>query len=262
MASGISHPFQDDVVLEGLGQRVADDASRFFSKDRLESAAVREERERLARELHDGVLQSLTGAALQLNALAHAVEADPRAARVRLGEIEALISDQQRELRAWIESRLLSAPAAMASTAELTAALDKLCRRAEWQWGLRVQLEVDDHVSVPRVLGDAIHRIFQEGLSNIGRHARARVARLHLCSTLDRACITIADDGVGFPICGSFDLAALDARDAGPASLRKRVASLGGTLQLASDPSGSRLDIGLPLNRFAWPHQVTRSAAA
>ncbi len=177
------HPtLQDDVVLDGLAQRVAADASHFFSKERLECAAVRDEREHLARELHDGVLQSLTGAALQLNALADVVESDPKAASVRLREIEALITDQQRELRMWIESRLLAAPVAMASAAEIAIALEKLCRRAEWQWGICVELKVDESVSVPRALGDAIFRLFQEGLSNIGRHARARTARLHLRS--------------------------------------------------------------------------------
>ena len=89
-----------------------------------------------------------------------------------------------------------------------------------------------------------------------------RTARLHLRSTLDRACLTVADDGAGFPFQGCYDRAARDARNVGPASLRKRVASLGGELELTSEPSGSRLDISLPLERLARPRPIARSAAA
>src|SRR6266487_3308089 len=94
--------FQEDRILEGGDRQVMADVNRFFSKERLEQAAMQDERVRLARELHDGVLQSLAGAALQLEAMSRLIEVDPDEARARIKEIEKLIAEEQRELRHWI----------------------------------------------------------------------------------------------------------------------------------------------------------------
>jgi len=252
---------QEDIVLDGLAQRVAADVNHFFSKERVERAAVLDERERLARELHDGLLQSLTGAALQLNVLSHVVELNPKAARIRLREIEELITEQQRELRAWIESRLLAAPVAMAAASDISAALGKVCRRAEWHWGLRVELTIEQKAAIPRDLGDAVYRVVQEGLTNVGRHARAGGASVRLVTSTDHACLTISDDGGGFPFRGRYDLATLNNRNLGPRSIRQRVIALQGEFVLTSALSGSRLEIRLPLGRRAWPGGADRTAA-
>ena len=58
----------ESMLVEGAARRALADFSKFFSKERLQQEAVRDERTRLARDLHDGVLQALTGAALQLEA--------------------------------------------------------------------------------------------------------------------------------------------------------------------------------------------------
>ena len=253
---------QEEIVLDGLAQRVVADVNHFFSKERLERAAVLDERERLARELHDGLLQSLTGAALQLNVLSHVVEWNPQAARIRLREIEELITEQQRELRAWIESRLLAAPVAMAAASDISAALGKVCRRAEWQWGLRVELTIDQKAAIPRDLGDAVYRIVQEGLTNVGRHARAGCASVRIVTATDHACLTISDDGGGFPFRGRYDLATLSDRNLGPQSIKQRVIALQGEFVLTSALSGSRLEIRLPFARQSWPGRDNRATAA
>ena len=237
---------QDDRMLEGASRQAISEVNRFFSKERVERAATQGERQRLARELHDGVLQSLTGAALQLEALSRLMEADPKAAQERLRAIEALIAEQQCELRGWIEQSRPSAP--IATTADLAAALDKLRARVEWQWGLRVELSVDSRGSVPRILGDQIYRIVQEALTNTGRHARASVARVNI--RIDIACglvhVTVSDDGCGFPFRGRYNIAELTARQIGPRSLLERIISLRGELVLTSELSGSQLEINLP----------------
>ena len=87
------------------------------------------ERRKLARELHDGVLQSLTGVALQLELVARLVDKDPQAARALLREAQDLVVDEQRELRAWIESVSPAESASTAPRAELVAALEELSRR-------------------------------------------------------------------------------------------------------------------------------------
>src|SRR5438552_9011487 len=71
-------PFQDHHRVLGVGARqVTADINHFLPKERLEQAAMQDERLRLARELHDGVLRTLTGALLQLEALSRLMEADP-----------------------------------------------------------------------------------------------------------------------------------------------------------------------------------------
>jgi signal transduction histidine kinase len=242
--------FQEDLILEGAGRQVMADVNRFFSKERLEQSAMHEERLRLARELHDGVLQSLAGAALQLEAMSRLIDEDPAAARERLRDIEKLIAEEQRELRQWIQKAQPTASPSIATGADLGAALEKLRQRAEWQWGLRIELTVDSRGAVPRILGDEIYRIVQEALTNAGRHARAGkvrvIIRLGVGSTPVQ--ITVADDGCGFPFRGRYDLALLKEKQVGPRSLRERVAELRGELVLNSGLSGSQLEITLPMD--------------
>ena len=254
-------PFHDDVMLEGVARRVVGDINRYFSKDRLERAATQDERLRLARELHDGLLQSLAGIALQLETVSRLLDSDLETARNRLQEIATLIAVEQRELRAWIANLSPAAPEAMASADDFAAALQKLCRRAESQWGVRCELIIGPVASIARALGDHVYRIVQESLNNVGRHTRAKVARVELQVRPDRVEITVTDDGVGFSFGGRYDLAQLTALGIGPRSLKERIASLHGGLVLTSSPSGSLLEITLPLQRYAWPHPIRNQAS-
>jgi signal transduction histidine kinase len=243
--------FQEDRILEGAGRQVMADVNRFFSKERLEQAAMQDERVRLARELHDGVLQSLAGAALQLEAMSRLIEVDPDEARERIKEIEKLIAEEQRELRHWIRKLQPTAPPSIATSSDLATALEKLRQRAEWQWGVRVELSVDSRGTVPRVLGDEIYRLVQEALTNAGRHARANMVRVivRLGAASGPVHITVADDGAGFPFRGRYDLAKLTEKQVGPRSLRERVATLRGELILNSELSGTQIDISLPTDQ-------------
>jgi len=237
--------FNDDLIVEGTTRRVVNELNTFFSKDRLEAAARDNERQRLARELHDGVLQSLAGAALKLHALSHTTEAWPDSVRVRLQELEALLREQQGELRTWIDTLKPPSPAAMASQADMDTALRTLCESVS-QCGVRVALGVPLPGTVPRRVGDQIYRLVQEGLSNAVRHAQAQTVRVDLFLMSDRVRLVITDDGCGFPFHGAFDLQALNLRGWGPVSIKERVAALKGELTLTSSPAGTRLTITLP----------------
>jgi signal transduction histidine kinase len=240
-------PFQDDSILEGAASRVIADINQFFSRDRIERAAMEDERVRLARELHDGVLQSLAGTLLQLEALSRLIDENPAAARKRLRDIGDLIADEQRELRVWIHRlKPTTTRASMASSADLAAAVEGLCQRIEKQWGLRVRLTTSRGM-IPRVLGDEVYHLVQEALANVARHANAQCADVGLQITHDRICVTVTDDGVGFPFRGRYDLAMLVERQVGPRSLKERIASLGGEMVLTSTASGSKLEMELPL---------------
>jgi signal transduction histidine kinase len=253
---------QDEILLDGVARRITTDVHQFYSTERIEEAAVHEERARLARELHDGILQSLTGVALELRALTRLVAEDPRMAQKCLRDVENLIVDEQGKLRTWVQELRASPPTAIATAAEISTALDELRRRAEMQWRLRIRLDVASHGSVPRTLSDEIYRIVQEGLSNIGRHARARNGHIEVRVLFDRVHIVIGDDGVGFPFHGRYDLATLADQRQGPKSLVERVGALRGQLILTSSSSGSRIEIDLPLQGKPGLRPAPRARAA
>jgi two-component system NarL family sensor kinase len=135
----------------------------------------------------------------------------------------------------------------MASAAELACALEHLCRQAEAQWGLRVELREGPQRMIPRAVADHVYRIIQEAVANAGKHARAAHASVRLRLGVDALTVTVADDGVGFPFRGQYDLQTLRERGIGPRSLRERVASLRGQMTLTSTMSGSTVEIVLPL---------------
>ena len=242
-------PFKEERLGQGLAREVGSDSRHCFAATQVHCAAIQDERERLARELHDGVLQALTGAALQLEALSRLVEVDPLAARQRLRNIEELITEEQRELRSWIQKLRPTPAISRVSEVDLSAALEKLCQRAQRDWGLQVVLTAGDHESAPRTLWPEIYRIVQEALNNVGRHALAAIARVELRTTRDRVYITVTDDGRGFPFRGRFDLVGLVDGHMGPVSLKERVAYLGGDLVLTSTHTGSRLEVTLPVDQ-------------
>ena len=116
---------------------------------------------------------------------------------------------------------------------------------------MRVELSVDSRGTVPRILGDEVYRLVQEALTNAGRHARANMVRVivRLGANPSPVHITVADDGCGFPFRGRYDLAKLIETQAGPRSLRERVATLRGELVLTSELSGTQIDISLPTDQ-------------
>jgi signal transduction histidine kinase len=239
---------QGKAMLDGVARRVATDVNKFFSKERHEHVGSERERLHLARELHDGVLQSLTGVALQLRALSRLVEEYPEPLRNRLRELEEVILEEQRGLRGWIQELKPNAPEAMASSADMASALEALCNRVTG-WGLHVTLIMPDRGAIPRTLGDQIYRLVQEALSNVLRHAHARTVRVEMQRSHNRCQVTVEDDGRGFAFHGCYDLATLNAKKWGPVSIKDRVASLGGGFVLTSRSCGSRLEITLPLAR-------------
>jgi|SRR5579862_7754372 len=241
--------FHDDQLLEGVARRITSDINQFFSRERVERMAALDERIRLARELHDGLLQSLTAAALQLQALSRIVDQNPRGVQKRIRDLEAMIAEEHRELRAWIDTLEPNSRRPMASAADLRAALETLCRRLETQWDLRITLSTGERGAVPRTLGDEIYRVVQEGVNNVGRHSGSRTAEVDVFIGADDVTMQIVDRGTGFPYFGSFDLSALEAGGLGPRSLRERVAACNGQLTLLSRPTGARLNIVLPLSR-------------
>ncbi len=245
------HMTGDDLLLgEVVAHQVASSMDQSLLSRRLRQAAAAEERIRLSRDLHDGVLQSLTGAALQLETVQRLWDTEPQAARDRLAAIQQLIVDEQRDLRFFIRDSKLAPIGLAAGDAGLNASLRELVQRLEGLWGLRVELQLErlDARSSDALAYD-ICLIVQEAVVNARRHAAASEVRVAVAEEDGHVHIVVTDNGRGFPFRGKYDHAALTALQLGPVMLKERVKSIGGTLAIDSTPAGARLDIRLPRGR-------------
>ncbi|MDW7708906.1 MAG: histidine kinase [Deferrisomatales bacterium] len=240
---------EDDLALgRAVARQVAAHLDQAHQVERLRRAAAWDERVRLARDLHDGVVQSLTAAALKVQAALGALGRRPEDVEARLREVQQILADEQRDLRAI--SRDLK-PWASSPTVErdLARRLREVCERVEAHWGLRAvfQGSLNGLGAVPGSLAHETCRTLHEALVNAARHGRARIARVALAAGSPGYRLTVEDDGSGFSFRGAYELPELAARRMGPLALRERVAGLGGTLRVESHEGGARLEIGFPL---------------
>jgi signal transduction histidine kinase len=214
--------------------------------EQLQDIAVSEHRLRVARDLHDGVLQSLTGIRLELQDVAAALGTESAdSQRYRLLAIERTLAIEQRELRMFIESLKPRAEATVDNALLLT--LDALKERVALEWKVPLTIRVGPRVAgIPDAIEQAIPPMVHEAVVNALKHGDPSRVRVDLDVENGALRIIVADDGHGFPFRGRYDHAALAEARLGPASLRDRAASLGGTLTIDSEVSGSRVEIALP----------------
>jgi PAS domain S-box-containing protein len=216
---------------------------------RLQQLAAARERTRLARDLHDSVLQSLAVAGLNLEAAIQGLKADPELAKEQLYGVQDLLVREQRELRSFIDELKLATLVPGEMDFKFGYLLQQLAKTVEQQWHLRVELKMDGFDGqVPAVLAREIYQIIREGLVNAARHAHASVVQVDLQADDHDARLTVSDNGCGFPFRGHYDHATLTSTGLGPAVIKSRVASLGGVLNIDSSESGARLEVTLPLS--------------
>jgi signal transduction histidine kinase len=241
----------DDLI---LGRIVSHEAScnldQFYQQKRRKQTSAVEERGRLARDLHDGVLQSLTVAVLQLDFAQQLLEKDPQNSRQRLLDVKKLISTEQENLRSHI--RQLKPPYSSLPEwdGDLPQRLKELAERIERQWGPHVSIDESLHLSpLPWTMAQEVYFIIQEALINAARHANASSIRTEVNSTDHQLQIIVSDNGHGFSFTGRHDQAMLTEKNLGPIILRERIASIGGRLAIESGKAGARLEITLPINK-------------
>jgi signal transduction histidine kinase len=189
-------------------------------------AARESERERLARELHDGVLQDLCAVSRDLKALESEGETDEQ-----LSVLVSHSNESVQTLRAIchdLRPPLLSSNPALA----LTALVERLDVQSKAPIHIKVSAE---NLHLPEDTALAIFRIAQEALHNAIQHADASEIAVQLTQYPDRLRMTITDDGQGIP--DSTDLRRFVAEGHfGLAGMRERAAMIGGTLEVQSAP--------------------------
>jgi signal transduction histidine kinase len=239
----------DYLVLGGIvAHEVAARIDNYFLLQQLKQTATADAQIRLARDLHDGLLQSLTGVALQLEMAQRLIETEPQTARQRIHEIQRLLAAEQRDLRIHIRELRPFLPNRPGEDFGLVDRLEKLAERIRLQWDTVIELTI--HAPVPRItrsMAREIYFVVNESLINAVRHAGASCVHAELSFASGRVNITVSDDGHGFPFQGCYDLEALFAMKRGPVTLKERISALEGTLSLDSRETGAHLDISLPL---------------
>lgn len=214
----------------------------------LREAAALDERIRLARDLHDGLLQSLTGLALQLEIVHRRLATEPDAARLHLRDIQQLIVDEQRDLRAHIQQLRPASSRTSASRTDLAVRLEEMAGRMKRHWSLDVEVNFKPTAFSPsQDLAREIYFLIHEATINAARHANASEVLVSLDMNDDCLLITVTDNGQGFPFQGLLEQDSLQAMGCGPVTLRERTTALHGTLTIDSGDTGSRVEISLPL---------------
>ena len=209
----------------------------------LQEIAAREERLRLARDLHDGVLQSLTAVRFELRAVGQAVRAGDTSAPERLQALERALAIEQRELRLFIDGLK---PEGRAPNATLSERLKALRERLVLEWKVPVEMQVNA-ASLPETshLIHAIPLMVHEAVTNALKHAQPSSVRVTVDAGAEGLRIVVADDGHGFGFKGRYDHGALAAAAVAPRSLFERVSALGGTMSIESSETGSRVEMVL-----------------
>jgi two-component system, NarL family, sensor histidine kinase LiaS len=201
-----------------------------------QALAVVEERNRLARDLHDTVKQHVFANALLVRAARKQLARDPHAAEAHLAEAEDLADQTQQEL---IELIRALRPAALADKG-LVAVLRSYVDDWSRQMSIAVDMRVLGERATPLEIEDALLRVAQEALANVVRHSGAQAVQVRLAWDGSQVSLAVQDDGSGF------DLAQAEGQGVGLASMRERVEALGGTLCLSSSPSGTSLETTVP----------------
>jgi signal transduction histidine kinase len=201
-------------------------------------AAVLEERQRLARDLHDSVTQALYGISLYAEAAGRALadgETEPVA--VNLQEI----SETTREALAETRLLLFELRPPLLEEQGLAAALRARLQAVEARAGLETAFECHGQQRLAPDKEQELFRLAQEALNNVLKHAHARRVQVCLELAADRAVLEVADDGAGFePALGG-------GGGFGLPGMRERAERLGGTLQIESAPgAGTRVRVEVP----------------
>jgi signal transduction histidine kinase len=225
------------IVLLAAHAAIAIENARLYERSR--ELSIVEERNRLARELHDSVTQQLFGVVLAAESACELLARGDGAAGEQLERVQALARGAMDELRSVVfELR----PASLEAEG-LAQALRKHVDVLRRVTGREIELRVASPPSLRPAAAEQVFRIAQEALQNALRHAGAERIEVRLQDGGGRLALSVADDGSGF------DAAApgLRGRRLGLTSMEERAAELGGRLAIESSPGhGTTVRLEVP----------------
>jgi signal transduction histidine kinase len=233
----------DDLTLtEIVASRIGIELEYYVLRLQLADATKAMERIRIARDLHDGILQSLAGAGLQLKAVASDLGDGSKSV---IDNVRTLLVDEQQRIRTFVEEGQTSIGQ---SKLALLRKMQELIDKNERLWGCKIALSiVSEDTEIRSELARQLDFILAEAVANAVRHGEASRLDVTVRTSSDRVLLSVRDNGQGLRgTTGASNGTELAARKIGPVSLRNRIIELGGSLALSSSPEGVELCIELP----------------
>jgi ligand-binding sensor domain-containing protein/signal transduction histidine kinase len=230
---------------------ISDDTARLFSAltnrasisianmelfEQTKDLAVMEERNRLARDLHDSAKQKAFAALAQLGTARGILNGNGSSVALHLNEAENLVSDVIQELTFLVQEIY---PIALQEKG-----LPTILREYAFEWEnrneIKLNLVMQNERRLPLGIEQAIYRITQESLANVARHSKAGRVDISLMYNDDSVQLSLSDDGCGFDL-------NLKGHGLGLRSIRERVSSVHGTVQFQSAPgAGTKIMVQVP----------------
>jgi len=215
----------------------AEDEEERLWREQVRFNAVIEERQRLARELHDAVSQQLFAISMTATAVGRTIELDVQKARRQVQLIEEMASVAQSEMRAL----LLHLRPAHLDDKSLGQAITTLVSELQQKIPMQIEMDVDHTLVMRQENEDHLFRIAQEALSNSLRHAKAEHMLIKLYKLEQNIHLVIQDDGVGF------DVKKRKQGSYGLLTMEERVIELGGQFRIISElDEGTAIYVTIP----------------
>ncbi|HIP70384.1 MAG TPA: HAMP domain-containing protein [Anaerolineae bacterium] len=234
MAGQISRQMQELRQLAETNARLAEEA---------QALAALEERNRLARELHDAIKQQLFGLGLTAASAKQLLTANPDKAGKRLEQITEMAQQIQTEMDNIIKQLRPSS----LNDKGLAEALESLCAAWQTQTGIALDLSIHQARPLPLEIEHGLYRVAQEALNNIARHAQANKVVVTLTYEQTAVRLHIADDGLGF------DPSQRKSASLGLKNMAERLAGLDGRLIIDSQPGhGAAITAQVPIQETLY----------
>ncbi|HKD52240.1 MAG TPA: sensor histidine kinase [Candidatus Acidoferrum sp.] len=241
-------PFQKQDLswLERIAEHIGPALENIFLLRHLRARAIEAERSRIARDLHDGILQTLLSIEIQLDVLRRRVSATtPEQASSALANLQQTVKNEAADLRQTVtDLRPLRV-----QSADLVDLMRGFAERYRNESTIALDLLIDStQLRAPDRVCREIFQIYREALNNIKKHAKASHVVVKLSQDDSRLVLVVDDNGEGFSFAGRFTADELDRLRLGPISIKERSRTVGGVLTVESNPGhGARLTIEVPL---------------
>jgi signal transduction histidine kinase len=216
-----------------LAERCAQALERARLVEQAQVAAALEERQRLARELHDAVSQTLFTANVMAEALPRLMDRNPEKGKLSSQQLAEVTKSALAEMR----TLLLELRPATIQNNTLSDLLTQLKAAIQGKRNISISLAVHEEGKLPSDVHIAFYRIVQEALNNIVKHAGAQQVEVTLICTPASAQLRVKDNGAGFEVLSQ-------KAGLGLGMMQERAQSIGATLEVTSAPGqGTRIDV-------------------
>jgi len=240
-------PFRPEDLswFERIARHVGPSLENLFLLRHLRARAIEAERGRIARDLHDGILQTLLSIEIQLDVPRRRAISAPDQADAGLVGLRQTVKNESAELRSFVTDLR---PVRVQS-ADLVDLMRGFAERYRNESDLALDLLIDSaDLRAPDRVCRELFQIYREALNNIKKHAKATHVVVKLSQDDSRLVLVVDDNGEGFSFAGRFTGDELDRLRLGPISIKERTRTVNGVLTVESNPGhGARLTVEIPI---------------